>query len=403
MKFHFLPISVGISIEKAISELKLVGADEEGRRSMTPKMVHMSVRVGPAEGNIARRIKECMLLAGGEAAISSSAYYGDNSATEIILMGSLQQLRDAAKIMKDMEPEGILHRFSDKMNEALENVLKHEFVINFPRRKLACGRKTLIMGIINATPDSFSDGGVFMAPDKAIEHGLRMAEEGADVLDVGGESTRPGSEAISVDEEMRRVLPIVEGLAEKTDKPISIDTYKAPVARRAIEVGAQMVNDISALGFDNEMAEVVAETGVPVVLMHIKGTPKDMQKNPVYKDLMGEIYGYLEERIEKAESAGVQAEKIVVDPGIGFGKMPEHNLQIINRLTELKALGKPILVGPSRKSFIGKVLNLDVHQRLEGTAAAVAAAIMAGAHIVRVHDVRPIKRIVDMIDAIRWS
>ncbi len=262
--------------------------------------------------------------------------------------------------------------------------------------------KTLIMGILNVTPDSFSDGGLYLDIQKAVDRALRMEEEGADILDIGGESTRPGSEPVPLDEELRRVIPVIEALSGRLSIPISIDTYKAEVAKRAIEAGASVVNDISGLRFDPKMAEVVAEYDVGVVIMHIKGTPKDMQKDPHYDDLFGEITGYLKESIKLAKEQGVQEERIVVDPGIGFGKRPEHNLQIIKHLDRFTALGRPVLVGPSRKSFIGLILGgVPPSERLEGTASAVAISVLNGASIVRVHDVKEMVPVVRVAEAIR--
>lgn len=258
------------------------------------------------------------------------------------------------------------------------------------------------MGILNVTPDSFSNGGLYFNKEKAIEHALRMEEEGADIIDIGGESTRPGSEPVSVEEEIRRVIPVIEALKKRLRAPISIDTYKAPVARAALFTGASMVNDISGLRFDPEMPELVAEYQVPVVIMHIKGTPKDMQINPTYTALIPEIMDYLKEGIEIAVNAGVSPDKIIIDPGIGFGKTVEHNLEIIKRLSEFTSLGKPILLGPSRKSFIGKILgDLPITERLEGTASAVAIGILNGANIIRVHDVKAMLRVAKIADAIK--
>ena len=267
--------------------------------------------------------------------------------------------------------------------------------ITFRNRVLDLSGKTHIMGILNITPDSFSDGGLYLDRQKAIDRALKMVEEGADIIDIGGESTRPGAEPVELEEELRRTIPVIEAVASKVDVPISIDTYKAGVAKRAIEAGATIVNDISGLRFDPEMASVVAETGVAVVVMHIKGTPKDMQKNPEYHDLFGEIIQYLRGSIEIAKKAGVPEERIIIDPGIGFGKRPEHNLQIIKRLDRFSVLGRPILVGPSRKSFIGIALgNLPPEERVEGTAAAVAISVYNGASIVRVHDVKTMHSVV---------
>ncbi|NOX20532.1 MAG: dihydropteroate synthase [Nitrospirae bacterium] len=258
------------------------------------------------------------------------------------------------------------------------------------------------MGILNVTPDSFSDGGLYLDKQRAIDRAIRMVDEGADIIDIGGESTRPGAEPVELEEELRRTIPVIEAISAKLDVPISIDTYKAEVARRAIEAGATMVNDISGLRFDPEMASVVAEYGVAVVVMHIKGTPRDMQKNPEYQDLFGEIIDYLKGSVEIAKKAGVPEERIIVDPGIGFGKKPEHNLQIINSLDRFGVLGRPILIGPSRKSFIGLVLgNLPPEERVEGTAAAVAISVFKGASIVRVHDVKAMTRVVRVAEAIR--
>jgi dihydropteroate synthase len=267
-------------------------------------------------------------------------------------------------------------------------------------RELVIGQRTLIMGVLNVTPDSFSDGGLFLDSTKALEHGLRMATEGADIIDIGGESTRPGSDPFSVDEEIDRVIPVIETLSKRVSIPLSIDTYKAPVARKAIQAGASIVNDISALRFDPEMIGVVAAKRTPVVLMHIKGTPKDMQSNPHYDDVIKDIYQYLEERIAFAESRGVDRSNILVDPGIGFGKTWQHNLLILKHLHVFKKLEKPILIGTSRKSFIGKVLGADVGDRKDGTAATTTVSIMNGADIVRVHNVKQMARVVRMTDAI---
>lgn len=272
--------------------------------------------------------------------------------------------------------------------------------------EISCGgynldlsRRTYIMGILNVTQDSFSDGGLYLDPERAIQHGLRMEEEGADIIDVGGESSRPGSSPCDAEEEKRMVIPVIRHLSKKVKVPISIDTYKSGVAEAALEEGACIVNDISGLRFDPKMAEVVAEQKAAVVLMHIKGTPANMQQDPVYEDLIGEITSYLKESLKIAHEAGVT--EAIIDPGIGFGKTVAHNLEIIRRLRKLEVLKKPILIGPSRKSFIGQILGLPIDQRLEGTAAACCAAILNGANIIRVHDVAQMKRVAQMTDAIK--
>ncbi|MGH2528639.1 MAG: dihydropteroate synthase [Actinomycetota bacterium] len=266
-------------------------------------------------------------------------------------------------------------------------------------RELDCSERTLVMGILNVTPDSFSDRGKFLDQRAAIEHGLRMVDDGADMIDVGGESTRPGSDPTSPEEERDRVLPVIETLASKMPVPISIDTRKPSVAKAALEVGATIVNDVSG-GLDPEMFDVVREAGAGVVLMHMRGEPKTMQEAPHYDDVVGEVHEYLGERIEAAAFAGIEPERLCVDPGIGFGKELEHNLTLTRHLDALLDLGRPVLVGPSRKRFIGTLLDLPEDQRVEGTAGAVAWLVARGAHIVRVHDVKEMVRVVRVVDAI---
>jgi dihydropteroate synthase len=262
------------------------------------------------------------------------------------------------------------------------------------------GHKTWIMGVINVTPDSFSDGGVYFDKKKAIERGLELVTQGADILDVGGESTRPGSDAVSQEEELQRIIPVISELRKKTNVLISVDTTKSAVAEEALDAGADIINDISAFRFDDRMPLIATETGAPVILMHMKGVPKTMQTSPYYEDLFQEIRCFLEERIATAEAYGIKRENIIVDPGIGFGKSLEHNLSIINNLNFLEKLDRPILVGISRKSFIGKILNLPPQDRLEGNIASAVLSVLRGAHILRVHEVEPIKRAITVAEAI---
>jgi dihydropteroate synthase len=260
--------------------------------------------------------------------------------------------------------------------------------------------RTLIMGILNVTPDSFSDGGRFLDRATAVAHGTRLVEEGADILDVGGESTRPGSDPVPVDEELERVRPVIERLVElHPGVPVSIDTRKADVAAEALDAGATIVNDVSG-GSDPAMFEVVRAHGASVVLMHMRGDPKTMQEAPEYDDVVGEVHEYLRQRIETAELAGIDPQRIAVDPGIGFGKDLEHNLELMQRVDALLDLGRPVLVGPSRKRFIGTILDLPEDERVEGTIGAVVWMVTRGAHIVRVHDVKEVVRAVRVVDAI---
>ncbi|HTZ19062.1 MAG TPA: dihydropteroate synthase [Dissulfurispiraceae bacterium] len=274
--------------------------------------------------------------------------------------------------------------------------------LEWPGHRLDFSEKTCIMGVLNVTPDSFSDGGLHFDKDKAINHALELVEDGADIIDIGGESTRPGSAQVPLNEELRRTIPVIEAISSKIKVPVSIDTYKAEVARRAIDAGASMINDISGLRFDPGMAAVVALSGVPVFIMHIKGTPRDMQINPVYEALIPEIMDYLRESIRIATDAGIDEKRIIIDPGIGFGKTFDQNLQILNRLDEFSTLQKPLAIGVSRKAFIGKILGgAPPDERVEGTAAAVAISILNGAHIIRVHDVREMAKVARVADAIK--
>ncbi|MBF0559603.1 MAG: dihydropteroate synthase [Nitrospirae bacterium] len=258
------------------------------------------------------------------------------------------------------------------------------------------------MGVLNITPDSFSDGGLYFDGQDAVRQAQFLIENGADILDIGGESTRPGAVALPLEEELRRTLPVIEAVSKSTSIPISIDTYKSEVARRALDAGASMVNDISGLRFDPAMPKVIAEHGVPVVVMHIKGTPKDMQEAPVYEALVPEILDYFRLSIRIAADAGIPEDLIIVDPGIGFGKNMGHNLEIIANLKEFTMLGRPVAIGVSRKTFIGKILGgAHPDSRLEGTAAAVTASILNGANIVRVHDVREMAKVARVADAIK--
>jgi len=267
-------------------------------------------------------------------------------------------------------------------------------------RAFDLSRRPLIMGILNVTPDSFSDGSRFLDPQRAVARALEMEAEGADIIDIGGESTRPNAAPVDEDEELRRVLPVLEGLAGQLKIPISIDTYKAVVAERALAAGTEIVNDISGLTFDERMAEVVAAARAGLVVMHTRGMPAEMQKETGYHSLINEITQSLRASLARAETAGIAATRVVIDPGIGFGKSVDGNLEILARLREFAVLGRPILIGTSRKSFIGKVLDREGGDRLFGTAATVAVALLNGASIFRVHDVREMRDLVDMTQAI---
>jgi len=260
---------------------------------------------------------------------------------------------------------------------------------------------TLIMGILNITPDSFSDGGRFLNSEAALSHALQMAEDGADIIDIGGESTRPGAGQVSREVEKSRVIPVIESIRLRSDICISIDTSKAAVAEKAIAAGADIINDISGLQFDKRMKNIASESHSPVIIMHMKGTPRNMQKNPHYDNLIEEIVAFFQERVKFCNRNGIKNKNIILDPGIGFGKSVQDNFELLRELDQLIKIGFPVLTGPSRKSFIGKILGSTVDDRFEGTAAAVTASILNGAKIVRVHDVKEMKRATLIADEIR--
>ena len=269
--------------------------------------------------------------------------------------------------------------------------------------QLVCHRRPLVMGVLNVTPDSFSDGGLYADADEAVERGIQMAEQGADLLDIGGESTRPGAVAVALDEELRRVIPVVTQLAQAVRIPLSIDTSKAEVARQALEVGAAIVNDVSALQGDPQMASVVSRSRAAVILMHRRGTPRTMQRHPRYRDVVGDVANVLAQAARWAEQTGIERQRILIDPGLGFGKTVRHNLLLLRHLQRFVSMGYPVVIGPSRKSFIGVALQADVSQRLAGTLACVAFAQRCGAHIVRVHDVEPTVQVIRMLEAIEGT
>lgn len=275
------------------------------------------------------------------------------------------------------------------------------FMLNWGDHSLNLNGKTHVMGILNVTPDSFSDGGHFFEPERAVEHALEMAGYGADIIDVGGESTRPYARKISINEELDRVIPVIEALSKELPIPISIDTYKHAVAQEALKNGASIINDISALRFDPQMASIAAKAGVPVVLMHMKGTPENMQDDPKYKDLVGEILDFLKDAERRAVDAGIKEELIIVDPGIGFGKTFDDNLKLIRDLSRFHVLQKPVLVGPSNKAFIGNILDKEPDRRDTGTMATIAYLVMNGAHIVRTHNVGKTVETIKMMEAIK--
>ena len=281
-------------------------------------------------------------------------------------------------------------------------VIRKKYEWSWDRHHLSFGERTLIMGVINVTPDSFSDGGLFYGREQAIAQGEALAAEGADILDIGGESTRPFSQPLAAGEELNRIIPVIRELAKKVRIPISVDTYKAEVAEAALDAGAALVNDISALRWDPAMTEVLRNHGVPVILMHMQGTPQDMQSQPHYGDLLEEVHSFFEERLIWAQQRGLDRDRVMIDPGIGFGKTREHNILLIKRLDFFSDLDCPVLIGTSRKSFIGKLTGQHIPGEREwGTAATTALAAWMGAHMIRVHRVDSNRQVLQVVDALR--
>jgi dihydropteroate synthase len=306
-------------------------------------------------------------------------------------------LRNASSIPAELE--GISASLQSEIKGVLSCFCESgQWQWKFQDRLLSLGQRTHIMGVINVTPDSFSDGGLFFDADRAVAHGLELVRQGADILDIGGESTRPGAEPVPEKEELRRVIPVIEGIRAHSDVPISIDTYKSRVAEEALKRGANIINDISGLRFDARMVDVARAYDAGLVVMHIQGTPRDMQKHPTYTDVVEDILRELDASVGRALDAGISPERIVVDPGIGFGKRWFDNYDLIHRLREFYVLGLPVLIGASRKSFLGKILNVAPQERLEGTIAAHTLAIWFGAHIIRVHDVEEARRAARITD-----
>ncbi|HXX36064.1 MAG TPA: dihydropteroate synthase [Thermodesulfobacteriota bacterium] len=385
---------------EAIHQMKIMGVGPTGIRLMEGKTLHFNLKVEGIEPRTANLLKQEMFALGGDVAVDERGLDCSTEKADALLMGNQKHFE---KLISKLEQYPDLNALGQSIRETLKNISKTEYTIRCRKRTLSLGKRTLLMGVLNITPDSFSDGGLFFDTEKAISHGLRMIEEGADIIDIGGESTRPGSKPLQLEEELRRVLPVIESIAAEVDAPISIDTYKSVVAQKAIEAGAEIINDISGLNFDPNLAKVASEEDVPLVLMHIRGTPETMQKSIHYDSLFSEILQYLKDSIKRAESAGLDPRQIIIDPGIGFGKTVEDNLDIIRNLFEFRVLGKPILLGTSRKSFIGKILNVEVGERLEGTLSSIAVGVLNGANIIRCHDVLQAKKAIAVADAIRLA
>jgi dihydropteroate synthase len=385
-----------------------IKVDPYGIKVMAPKAVTHLVRINSLSCIAANILKQEMLSLGADVAVSRDTLTGRTRQTDCLLIGNLAQLGRLNNKL-NRQPFG-LNRLAQELTCAVDNYEKDNFSLVLGRFKLNLRpRRASIMGIVNLTPDSFSADGLLQGLSPSTQRTVlegtvpeyieRLVRDGADIIDIGGESTRPGARPVSIKEESRRVIPVIKKIAQRIKVPISIDTYKPEVADRALDNGAVMVNDITGLR-NPKMAKVISKYKAGLVIMHMKGKPRTMQKKPAYRALLDEIMEYLDKAIDRAVESGINKGKIIIDPGIGFGKTLEHNLEILRRLEEFKILGRPIMVGPSRKSFIGKILKVEPEKRIFGTLASAVLAIKNGASMVRVHDVKAVKEALAILDAV---
>jgi len=398
-------------LKKMMQEIKV---DRYGIEIMVPKGIIHILRINSLSCIAANILKQEMLSLGGDVAVARGALTGKIKKTDCLLIATLSQFHRLIEKLKE-QPFG-LDRLAQDLSGILANYQKDKFRLDLGKYKLNFNGRVHIMGIVNLTPDSFSGDGLYQGqglspsqlkrtapkgtvPERVINFIEKMVEDGADIIDVGGESTRPGAKPVSLKEELRRTIPVIKKMTKTIKVPISIDTSKPQVAKQALDNGAVMVNDITGLR-NPKMAKVVSDYKAGLVIMHMKGNPRTMQNNPVYKSLLDEIIDYLDKAIKQATDAGVDKNKIIIDPGIGFGKTLEHNLEILKNLRELKILGRPILIGPSRKSFIGKILNVGPGERIFGTVSSCVLAVKNGAQMLRVHDVKAVKQALKVTEAI---
>jgi len=379
-------------------ELTRVGADPLSWPIFRAKSRVVAIKVDCLSTATANILKQTAMACGGDCAVNRLVVSGRVRRTDAILFLTKRQLQTLGYRLAD-QPECVA-RLVPELSELVGNLQSRTRSIKLGRKTLDLGRRTYVMGILNVTPDSFSDGGRFLEPSAAVEHALSMAEEGADPIDIGAESTRPGSRPVPVREQQARLLPVLRAVKKRLKTPVSVDTTSATVTSIALSEGADIVNDVSAFAGDRQMAVIVARAGVPCILMHMKGRPRTMQKKPEYSDLMAEVTDFLAEALRRGEAAGIARTQMLVDPGIGFGKTVAHNLEILRRLAELESLGAPVVVGPSRKRFIGAVSDSPPGERVEGTIAACVLAARNGANVLRVHDVKPVVKALKLADAV---
>lgn len=375
-----------LTVDDIRKEMQRINVDPFGLRLMADKASFFVVKIENIDHRVANILKQEMLSLGAEAACSREVMSLKRGRAPVLLLGTKAQFEKLFHKLS-LQPFGL-----KDLAARIKEVLQHIAVV---------GKRPLVMGILNVTPDSFSDGGEYLAPESAYVRALEMVREGADIIDVGGESSRPGSRPVPVKVELERILPVIKRLVKNIKIPLSVDTYKSEVAEVCLDQGVAIVNDISALHADRRMAGIVARFQAAVVLMHRQGTSRNMQKNPQYRDVVGQIFSFLEQRICYAVAHDIKKENIIIDPGIGFGKTLEHNLEILNKIPEFKSLGYKVMIGASRKSMIGKILKTEPDQRLFGGLGVAAWADMHGVDILRVHDVKETKEIVTVLSAIK--
>lgn len=383
-------------IKKIMGEIKV---DPYGIKIMAPKATGFLLKINSVSNITANILKQEMLSLGADAAIARGALTGGVRITDCLLMGTLSQYLGLREKLK-RQPFG-LDKLGEDIFTTLAGYQKNRFILALPQGvKIDIGKRTYLMGVINVTPDSFSNDGLYAKPkSEIVGRALGLIDDGADIIDVGGESSRPQAKPVRLSEELKRTIPVIRALSKRTKTPISIDTYKPDVAEQALDNGAGIINDITGLGND-KMLKVASRYKATVVIMHMKGTPSDMQRSPKYSSVIEELIGFFRARIEKARQAGIKEGKIILDPGIGFGKTVRHNLEILRRLKEFKTLGMPILIGTSRKSFLGKILNAATQERIYGTVSSCILAAKNGANILRVHDCLALKQALKVLEAV---
>ncbi len=399
MKYKIRALDIKNRAE-GMSEFEKIGSTVVGQKIMVEKLFPLAVKVKGLKVLAINILKQEMLARGGDVVTSRDTLLKTRGTTDVIIEGEKKSFESLILKLR-MQPFG-LSGLADELEVFLKDYKNNRNKKNFSigKKKFDLISHTLVMGIINVTPDSFYDGGKYNHKDQAVKRISEMIADGADIIDIGGLSSRPGSKPISPEEELERTIPVVESVSNNFDTLISIDTYRSEIALEAISAGAHMVNDISAFTMDKNMAGMIADKGVSVTLMHMQGKPESMQKNPQYNNVIDEIYEYLDGKASAAVDAGISPDKIVLDPGLGFGKALDHNLSILNKISEFRSMRYPIMIGASRKSFIGAVLGLPVEDRLEGSLAAAVWSVINGANILRVHDVAETVRSVKIARAI---